>query len=180
MMKGSRASKLINKVIPFQNKETGNQVENQLMTTDYQLFESLEKHEIRAELMVAQQEIAQEHIEKGKRAAQLIIANEELVIQNEANEKMANDLFIAQNDLVNAQITIQAHVNGLEEIMFMTSHKVRQPIANILGIASILDQFLKAPETIKKMVGYIKESTLSLDGFTKELSILVNKLKKRK
>jgi signal transduction histidine kinase len=101
------------------------------------------------------------------------VANAELI-------QVKEELLIAQEGLAKAEVIIQAHVDGLEEIMFMTSHKVRQPIANILGIANILDQFLKTPATIKKMVDYIKQSTLSLDGFTKELSLLVNHLKKRK
>jgi signal transduction histidine kinase len=110
-------------------------------------------------------EIVAEGVEISANAAELIHVKDELVI--------------AQEGLAKAEVIIQAHVDGLEEIMFMTSHKVRQPIANILGIANILDQFLKTPATIKKMVDYIKQSTLSLDGFTKELSLLVNNLKKR-
>jgi signal transduction histidine kinase len=56
-------------------------------------------------------------------------------------------------------------------MMFMTSHKVRQPIANILGLSYLLDnQSINSPDELKESLDYIKESALSLDTFTKELT----------
>jgi hypothetical protein len=64
-------------------------------------------------------------------------------------------------------------------MMFMTHHKVRQPVANILGISRILNQFLRSPATLKKMVGYMEVSAIALDDFTKELTIFVSELEKK-
>ena len=68
----------------------------------------------------------------------------------------------------------------MEEMLFMISHKVRQPIANILGIASLLDSQVNSPEETLKMVGYINESTKSIDIFAKELTSFIEETKSQK
>ena len=69
-------------------------------------------------------------------------------------------------------------VNGLEEIAFMTSHRVRQPLANILGISDILDDQpeISHKESIK-WVGFIKKSVQSLNVFTKDLMVFITQLR---
>ena len=64
-------------------------------------------------------------------------------------------------------------------MMFMTSHKIRQPIAHILGISNLLDESINSLEEIKKMVGYLKQSALSLDSFTIELTEFMCALKQK-
>jgi signal transduction histidine kinase len=64
----------------------------------------------------------------------------------------------------------ELRIKALEEMLFMTSHKVRQPVANILGIAGLLDDPIKSQEELKTVVSYIKQSTQLLDNFTKELN----------
>lgn len=179
-MKRSRWNNLLNKVIYFQYKGAKPLQKEIIISSEFPNFDDSDEQKIAEELISAHREIVQGNIEKDIRAAELIAANEALVVQNEENERVTNKLFIVQNELIEAEAVIQAHENGLEQIIFITSHKIRQPIANILGIASILDKFLKAPATMKKMVGYIKESSLSLNSFTKELTALVSNLKKKK
>lgn len=71
-------------------------------------------------------------------------------------------------DLIRKQKELR--IKALEEMLFMTSHKVRQPIANILGIAGLLDSPIESQEELKTVVSYIKQSTQLLDNFTKELN----------
>lgn len=70
------------------------------------------------------------------------------------------------------------HIKSLEEMLFMTSHQVRQPIANILGLANQLEENTNSPDEILKIVGYIKQSALSLDIFTKELTAFIHEVKR--
>jgi PAS domain S-box-containing protein len=65
------------------------------------------------------------------------------------------------------------HILSLEKMLFMTSHQVRQPIANIMGIANQLEGFTNSSDEMIKMVGYIKQSVLSLDTFTRELTTFI-------
>lgn len=60
----------------------------------------------------------------------------------------------------------------------MTSHKVRQPITNILGLTYLLDASFNTPEDIKQSIEYIKTSALSLDAYTKDLITLMSNLNK--
>ena len=69
------------------------------------------------------------------------------------------------------------YLKGLEKMLFMTSHKVRQPVANILGVSNLLDNNLTSPDELGKIVGYMKQSAMSLDTFTKELTTFIQDLK---
>jgi signal transduction histidine kinase len=73
----------------------------------------------------------------------------------------------------------EEYINGLEEMMFMMSHKVRQPIANIIGLSYLLEEFVNSPEDQRKIVDYIKQSALALEGFTVELNALMGNLKQK-
>lgn len=69
--------------------------------------------------------------------------------------------------------------NDLKKIMFITQHKVRQPVTNILGMASLIEQHADSPETIKKIMQYMKQSAIDLDAFTRELTNFVNDLEQK-
>lgn len=88
-------------------------------------------------------------------------------------------LFILSMDITErkrAELVKKEYIKGLEEMIFMTSHKVRQPVAHILGISILLNDSVNSQEDLNKMVGYMKESALSLDAFTKELTSFIKKL----
>ena len=62
--------------------------------------------------------------------------------------------------------------------MFMTSHKVRLPIANIIGIAALLDYDLNKEE-LAKIMDNVKDSVTALDAFTRELTMFIHNVKKK-
>lgn len=131
----------------------------------------MEKRIKKETLLSVNREFAFQNSEKEKRAAELIIANRELLFQNKEKEKQSAELIAANLELKKAEEYQKEYINGLEEIMFMTSHKVRQPIANILGLPYLLNtQCVNSPDELKEALDYIKESALSLDIFTKELT----------
>src|SRR4051812_42373565 len=65
------------------------------------------------------------------------------------------------------------YLKELKEIMHSISHRIRQPVASILGLIGLLDHQENSAEEIKKILLYLKASAASLDKFTKELSLLV-------
>ncbi|WP_291102745.1 MULTISPECIES: PAS domain-containing protein [unclassified Flavobacterium] len=67
------------------------------------------------------------------------------------------------------------YVKSLEEMLFMISHKVRQPVANIIGLADQLTDL--SSSSTDEVIGYIKKSAVSLDVFTRELSIFMSEVK---
>lgn len=89
-------------------------------------------------------------------------------------------LFILSIDITSrkrAEGKTSKYLKGLEKMLFMTSHKVRQPVANILGISYLLDKNLVTIAELGKIVNYMKQSVLSLDIFTKELTTFIENLK---
>jgi CHASE3 domain sensor protein len=156
-----RASELIiaNTELKFQNEEKGKRAD---------------------ELLIANVELAFQNEEKEKRAEELSIANVELAFQNEEKGKRAEELLIANKELSNAKVYLKRYIKGLEEMITMTSHKVRLPIANILGLADALQESESSPLERKQIIIYIKESALKLDVFTKELTLYMVNLNQKK
>lgn len=74
---------------------------------------------------------------------------------------------------------LKLYTKNLEEIIFSLSHKVRQPVAHILGVSNLLDHELITEEELKKIIGYLKESAVNLDKFTHELTELVSVAKQK-
>lgn len=60
-------------------------------------------------------------------------------------------------------------LSGIKKMMFMISHNIRQPVANIIGISSLIKASKNTPEEIRKLVSYLKSSAMTLDTFTKDL-----------
>lgn len=73
----------------------------------------------------------------------------------------------------------EQHIKVLEEMLFMTSHKVRQHIANILGLSNILYSSKNEPEEFKIVVDYLKKSALNLDKVTQELNLFIHSEKQK-
>lgn len=160
----------------IQNKERKKRAAELISANKELAFQNKEKENRAAELITANRELIFQNEEKGKRAAELIIANHELAFQNEEKEKRSAEFIIDNHELEKAEEYLKEYINGLEEMMPITLHKVRQPICNILGIASILDSFLNSPDKLLESVKYIKKSALDLDTFTKELTLFISDL----
>jgi CHASE3 domain sensor protein len=133
-----------------------------------------------SELIIANVELKFQNEEKEKRAEELLIANMELAFQNEQKGKRAEELLITNEELSNSKVYLKRYIKGLEELITMTSHRVRVPIVNILGLAEALQESLNSPIELKQIIIYIKESALELDLFTKELTVYMVSLNKKK
>lgn len=71
-------------------------------------------------------------------------------------------------------------VKLMEQMLFMISHKVRQPVANLLGLSAIIENHLESPEELLNIINYIKESTAALDDFAKELTAFIHEVKQNR
>ncbi|MGZ5244824.1 MAG: response regulator [Bacteroidia bacterium] len=170
---------LANIELAFQNKEKEKRAAELALANKELAFQNQEKGQRAAELLIANQELALENEKKEQRAAELALANEELAFQNKEKEKRAAELVKAYKELKQAEEYQEEYILGLEEMMFMTSHKLRVPITNIIGISEVLDQSISSPDKLRKMVDYIKKSAIILDDFTKELSVTMEVLEQK-
>ncbi|MEJ5995934.1 hypothetical protein WG904_16010 [Pedobacter sp. Du54] len=130
------------------------------------------------QLRLANDNLASQYHEKEKRAEELIIANKELAFQNKEKDARATELIAIYKNLKKAETYQKEYIKGLEKMMYLISHRVRQPVCQIVGISNLLETPNSAEE-VKKMLGYIKASASSLDVFTKDLTKLIKKLKNK-
>jgi PAS domain S-box-containing protein len=151
----------------------GRDITEEIKAKEELSFQNEEKDKRAAELVIANEELSYQNVEKEKRAAELIIANMELAILLGEKEKGRNKLKLAFLDLKKSEQFLKHYIEGLEVMMFMISHRLRQPIANLLGIASQLTNAINSPEELKTLVDYMKESAISLDLYTRELSTYI-------
>lgn len=95
-------------------------------------------------------------------------------------QPVPDGIFVLSMDITARKITEQErqkHIRGLEEMLFMTSHKIRQPVAHILGISNLLSVSNHQQNDLNKIAGYMKQSASSLDTFTRELVTFIHEQK---
>ncbi len=131
------------------------------------------------DLSTANKELTFQNHEKHKRAEELSIANKELTFQNKEKHKRAEELSISNTELERAERFEKENSKALSEMMFIISHKIRQPIAHILGFSNLLDNTKNSPNEFDKIVEHMKQSSQSLDELTRELSTFINEHEKK-
>ena len=97
-------------------------------------------------------------------------------------EPVPEGLFILSMDVTErrrAEVEKDKYIQGMEDMLFMTSHKVRQPIVNIMGMSNILNTTDNSKEDLIKITEYMRHSVDSLDKFTRELTDYIVDLKRR-
>ncbi len=71
----------------------------------------------------------------------------------------------------------QRYLKAIEEMIFITSHQVRKPVANILGLINILnnERIVLTPSELKDTLQYLLSSANEMDSIIKELNIFIEK-----
>lgn len=69
----------------------------------------------------------------------------------------------------------QRYLQSLEEMLFMTSHKVRKPVANIIGLMDLLldDNNTVPDDELNVYFKYLHLAVFEVDDFLKELSTFI-------
>ncbi|RVT78388.1 PAS domain S-box protein [Flavobacterium sufflavum] len=81
-------------------------------------------------------------------------------------------------DIKKAEFEKQQYIADLEQMMFMTSHKVRHPITQIIGISTLIEEEQSKTE-LEELLGCIKKPIADLDLFTRELTMFIHNIKNR-
>ncbi len=76
-----------------------------------------------------------------------------------------------------AELERAEYIKGLEEVIFMTSHRVRQPVSQILGYSHLLERPVSSQDDLQQICTFMKRSAVSLDEFTRELNSLIQGMK---
>ncbi len=113
----------------------------------------------------------------------LKIAHTELVLRNKELKKCSYDLKLARKNIKDREVEKEKQVSitncDLEEMMFTVSHKVRNCVANVIGISKMIfdDNNLEIHEW-REMIKIIIISAESLNKSTEQLTKLIYKKKK--
>ncbi len=71
---------------------------------------------------------------------------------------------------IRAEEEHKAYTRSLEEMVFKISHKLRVPIANLIGLGNLAEETNNTPEELQVIMGYIKPTITVLDTFSRELT----------
>ena len=166
---------IANHQITLQNRQLKKYSEKLITANKKITIHRKDKMNRESELAAANKLLIFENKEKEQRAAELAIANKKLVFENGEKEKCAIALATANHNLKKAELFQKEHIETLEEMMFIISHKIRNPVANILGISYLFaDCEHHSTEELTKLVKSIIESATSLNTFTHELSTCIH------
>ena len=71
----------------------------------------------------------------------------------------------------------QQHVTALESMLFMMSHEVRKPVANIIGLAEALcsDSAKLSPAEMEELCDHLRFSATELDTFITSLNTFMER-----
>lgn len=68
------------------------------------------------------------------------------------------------------------NIKNTIEMLFITSHKFRQPICSIQGLSDLLEIAEPSSTELKNIFSYLKDSISKLDVYSKELTDFLNKM----
>jgi hypothetical protein len=104
----------------------------------------------------------------------------ELLLLNEALELKVTDKTkeILQKDEIHT-LELKQHVADLEDILFSLSHRLRQPIVNILGLSQLIEGETNTEEELHEIERYINQNTKLLDDYSREITLLTQERKNR-
>jgi len=80
------------------------------------------------------------------------------------------------NDKKAAEEAKNQRIHELEELLYVLSHELRLPVANILGISKIFEKYFEEQELLIELLYFIKQSAESLDEFTRKITLYVHEL----
>lgn len=101
------------------------------------------------------------------------------IVKDKNGESHIHGAWIEISDLKNAGLQKLENVKGLEEMLFMTSHKVRQSITQIVGLTDLISAKTNSEADVKRIIEYMKEPAHYLELYTRELTTFMEDLKEK-
>ena len=102
-------------------------------------------------------------------------AKETLLENHNTKAEQKKQLRLAHKEIEKAEIIQKIYEKGLRKMMYIVSHKIRQPISKIMGLSLLLEEGVENPDEVQEIIDYLKQSSELLDGFTRELSQFITK-----
>jgi signal transduction histidine kinase len=84
------------------------------------------------------------------------------------------ELIQINKELIKTQTMLELYKDSIKRVLFMISHKTRQPIAHLLGLSNLLALSSNSSHTTNKLIDSIKKSANQIEIFTRELTDYIN------
>jgi PAS domain S-box-containing protein len=159
----------VNPAVVKQSKKTAGEL---LGKTMMECYPGIENTPLFAKLKNCMQNRCIEHFENEFTFPDGTIEYFELIVQ-----PIPEGLFLLSldiNERKQAEINRKEQIKMLEKMLFMISHKIRQPVANIIGISNSLKNTNPDFNDLKTLSTFMCESAVKLDLLTRELNDLVS------
>jgi PAS domain S-box-containing protein len=159
----------VNPAVVKQSKKTADEL---LGKTMMECYPGIENTPLFEKLNNCMQNRCIEHFENAFTFPDGTIEYFELIIQ-----PIPEGLFLLSldiNERKQAEINRKEQIKMLEKMLFMISHKIRQPVANIIGISNSLNNTNHDANELKTMSNFMCQSAVKLDMLTRELNDLVS------
>ncbi len=83
-------------------------------------------------------------------------------------------VLVNQENLIKKRTAqLEARNTVLEVYSWITSHEIRRPLANILGLVQLADHDLNDTDNLREVINFLKASALELDEEVKRANILL-------
>lgn len=133
---------------------------SQNITLEKLVKERTEEIETQNEEIIAQNEELSE--------ANLIIEEQNSIIKDQ-NKYLQEEIDKQTQNLLKANAELIQRIAKMEQFAFIVSHNLRAPVAQILGLSSIL-KHSKDPQEAEEMMSYVARSSKRLDTVLKDLN----------
>jgi PAS domain S-box-containing protein len=101
----------------------------------------------------------------------------------DSNQKIIQYLSLRMpiNERKQIEFEKQNHMKALDEMLFMTSHKVRRPVTTCLGLMEIVeaDNVSLTQKEVNSLISHFKSSAVELDEFTRELTAFISEMRQK-
>jgi PAS domain S-box-containing protein len=90
---------------------------------------------------------------------------------------VADGIIVTINDVTSKQRMEERLLEKIEqmsEVSFLNSHYIRKPIASLLGLTSLFNEGLLAPDEIADTLKFIRDCAIELDDIVKRINTKVN------
>jgi PAS domain S-box-containing protein len=103
-----------------------------------------------------------------------------IFIKINSEKKVAQTVVIDITEQKKLENDKKEYIKSLEDLLYMTSHRLRKPVACFLGLNNVFEtDSILSQEELKQTMDHLKSSINELDVFTQELTTQLYEMKEK-
>ncbi len=103
-----------------------------------------------------------------------------IFIKLNSEKNIAQTVVIDITEQKKLEVEKKEYIKSLEDLLYLTSHRLRKPVSGFLGLRNILEADAElSHDELKQMLEHMKLSINELDQYTKELTTQLHEMKEK-